>query len=212
VERVLADEKTTTSPARGLSVRIHLLDGIADGLRIIERASSTIQALACPRGRFRDAKSRPEFCKPGVYLLTGPTEAVGRQRLYVGEGDPVLPRLEQHYSKKRFWSKFLLFVSKNDCLHKAHVQFLESRLMALAALGGRCELDNGNTPLPPSLSDADLAEGQAFLDEALLLTRLSGLTIFDQALGAHRQGDGLAGKEMTARDPEGVGESDTGTG
>ncbi len=41
VERVLvlADERTTTPPARGLSVRIHLLDGTAYGLRIIERAA-----------------------------------------------------------------------------------------------------------------------------------------------------------------------------
>jgi hypothetical protein len=129
----------------------------------------------------------------------------------VGEGDPALPRLEQHYVKKRFWSHFLLFVSKNDCLHKAHLQFLESRLTALAALGGRCELDNGNTPLPPSLSDADLAEGEAFLDEVLLLTRLSGLSFFEQAPGAHRE-DGLAGQEMNARGSGGVGTSDSGAG
>ncbi len=125
-------------------------------------------------------KSRGEFARPGVYLLAGQQDADGRQRLYVGEGDPALPRLEHHFYKKDFWFCLLLFTSKTDCLHKAHVQFLESRLAALAALGGRCELDNGNTPLPPSLSETDLAEGEAFLDEVLLLTRLSGLTFFEQ--------------------------------
>lgn len=183
VERVLvlANDMVTTPPLRGLSVRIHLLDGTPDGPRIFERISSTIQALACSRPRFRDVKSRPELKRPGAYLLIGPPAEDGRQPVYVGEGDPVFPRLEQHSCKKDFWTGLLLFSAKNDCLHKAHIQYLESRLTSLAKTSMKCKLYNGNTPELPSLSAPDVAEGQAFLDEALLLSRLLGLSFFEPA-------------------------------
>src|SRR5262249_53706892 len=44
------------------------------------------------------------------------------------EGDPALPRLVRHFATK------------------AHVQYLESRLAALAQEAKRCVLDNGNAP------------------------------------------------------------------
>jgi hypothetical protein len=186
----LSEGTGTQRPRSAITLRIHLLDGTADGLRIIERASSTVQALACPRHRLRGVKSRPEFQKLGVYLLIGAPDASGRQSVYIGEGDAVLPRLEQHNLKKSFWTSLLLFVTKDDGLHKAHGQFLESRLTALAKASGRCKLMNANTPLPPTLSEADLTEGEAFLDEVLLLSRLLGLSFFQgAAIDQHKSGD-----------------------
>jgi hypothetical protein len=184
----LVNERLTTSSPVGLSVRIHLLDGTPDGFRIIERVSSTIQALACPRSRFRDVKSRTEFQKPGTYLLIGPPGEEGRQLLYVGEGDPILPRVESHCCKKDFWTDLILFSAKSDCLHKAHCQFLEARLTALPKASLRYKLQNGNTPELPSLSEADVAEGEAFLGEALLLSRLLGLNFFEQGPGEAGEG------------------------
>jgi hypothetical protein len=134
VERVLvlANETVTTPQPRGLSMRFHLIDGTADGLLIVERAISTRQALACPRPRFRDAKSRPELKKPGVYLLLGEQDVDGRQPLHIGEGAPALTRLEQHASKKLFWTSLVVFCAKDDSMHKAHAQHVEARLTALA--------------------------------------------------------------------------------
>jgi hypothetical protein len=34
--------------------------------------------------------------RTGVYVLVGPPEESGLPRVYVGEGDPIKPRLEQH--------------------------------------------------------------------------------------------------------------------
>jgi len=100
--------------------------------------------------------------------------------IYIGEGDPALPRLEQHFAKKDFWTSLLLFTSKDDNLNKAHVQYLESRLVALARDAKRCVLDNGNTPELPSLSEPDMAEMDGFLEEMLLIYPLLGLMVFEQ--------------------------------
>jgi hypothetical protein len=180
---VVINEAARPTPPRGLCVRLHLLDGTADGLRIMERPTSTLQAVVCPRSRFQAVRGRPEFQKPGTYVLAG------QETLYVGEGDPTLPRLDQHCTKKNFWTSLYLFLSKDESLHKAHAQHLESRLTALARAAARATLDNVNYPQPPSLCEADVAEAESYLDEVLLLSRLLGLNVFEP-VRAEQEGGG----------------------
>ncbi len=42
--------------------------------------------------------------------------------LYIGEDDPVRPRLESHYAHKDFWTWAVFFVAGQAQLNKAHVQ------------------------------------------------------------------------------------------
>jgi hypothetical protein len=88
--------------------------------------------------RFVSLKSRPEWEKPGVYLLVGDGATDDMPRVYVGEGDPVGDRLAQHEKNKDFWSRVVFFTSKDEKLNKAHVQYLESRLTSLAREAKRC--------------------------------------------------------------------------
>src|SRR5207249_1816380 len=99
---------------------------------------------------------------------------------YIGEGDPARPRLETHNARRDFWTSLVLFTSKDENLNKAHVQYLESRLVALARDAKRCVLENSNTPQLPSLSEADAAELEAFLDEMLLIFPVLGVVAFEQ--------------------------------
>jgi len=82
-------------------------------------------------------KARPELQQTGVYLLLGPRPDGEGELLYVGEGDPILPRLQDHQSKKDFWTRAIGFVAVGGLLNKAHVQFLEARLIALARAAKR---------------------------------------------------------------------------
>jgi hypothetical protein len=70
-------------------------------------------------------------------------------------------------------------VSKDEYLNKAHIQFLEARLISLAAGAKRCELDNGKQPSLPSMSEADIAEAEAFLKEMLICFPVLGLNVFE---------------------------------
>jgi hypothetical protein len=168
-----------TAP-KGFTIRIFVPGDSVDGLRIIEKSNWTGRGLVCPRSQFVASKARSDFGRTGVYVLLGPGMLGTLPKVYIGEGDPARPRLEQHYSRKDFWTTVVLFVSKDENLNKAHIQYLESRLVTLAAEANRCELENGNAPALPSLSEIDAAEAEGFLREMLLCFPIIGVNVFEK--------------------------------
>ena len=163
------------------SIKIFVPGGNPDGLRTIEKSNWSGAGIVIPRALMGEAKGRPELTRTGVYVLIGPPEESGLPSVYVGEGDPIKPRLEQHAVKKDFWTSCIAFTSKDENLNKAHVQYIESRLITCAADAKRCVLDNGNVPALPSLSDADAADAEGFLLEMLLCFPVLGLGVFSAA-------------------------------
>jgi hypothetical protein len=166
---------------KGFSVRPFLPTGDPEGVKIIEKSNWTGTGLVIPRTLFGESRSRPEFQRAGVYLLIGPNETSQLPRAYIGEGDPIGPRLDQHVRTKDFWTHTVAFTSKDQNLNKAHVQLLESRLVKLAKSAKRCVLDNGKSPQSPSLSEADMAEVDGFLADVLLCLPVLGYGFFEPA-------------------------------
>lgn len=172
---------------RGFSVHVFLPSGDPDGVKVVEKDNWTGRGLVIPRVMFAATRDRDELRRTGVYLLVGPSEESSLPMLYVGEGDPVKARLDQHASKKDFWTHAVVFTSKDQNLNKAHVQHLESRLVELAAAAKRTVLDNGNEPQPPSLSEADVAAVEGFLDDLLLCLPILGYGFFETIPNAQGQ-------------------------
>jgi hypothetical protein len=164
---------------RAFSVRLFLPDGDPDGIKTVEKSNWTGKGLVIPRSLFAETRSRAELGCTGVYILVGPDEKSQLPRVYVGEGDPIGPRLDQHAKNKDFWTQAVGFTSKDQNLNKAHIQFLEYRLIDLAKIAKRCVLDNANTPQPPSLSEADIAEAEGFLEDILLCLPVLGYGFFE---------------------------------
>ena len=90
------------SATKAFTLRIFVVDGDPDGLRVVDRTNWNGKALVFPRTLLPSVKQRPEFVQTGVYLLIGPRPDGEGDMLYVGEGDPVRPRLESHYAQKDF--------------------------------------------------------------------------------------------------------------
>lgn len=168
----------TVSPP--FSLRIFVADGDPDGLRIVERSNWIGKAIVFPRTLLPVVKQRNEFNQTGVYLLIGPREDGEGEMLYIGEGDPIRPRLESHYAQKDFWNRAVFFVAGPGQLNKAHVQFLEARLIQLARVAKRMPLDNANQPGEPTLSEADAADMGVFLDNLLGILPVIGIPAFEQ--------------------------------
>lgn len=163
----------------GASIRIFLADGTADGVWVVEKSNWTGKALMAPRSRYSDLKARRDLDGPGVYVLVGPTESgVPPTRVYIGETDDLRQRLDSHQRSKEFWTRVVVFTSKDDNLNKAHIRYLEARLLELAVAAQRAELENGNAGGLPSLSEPDTAEAEAFLREMLLVYPVLGITAF----------------------------------
>jgi hypothetical protein len=161
-------------------VRIFVPSGEPEALRIVEKSNWTGQGLVFPRSLFGEARQRQELRRTGVYVLWGPGDDGELSRVYVGEGDTVLPRLDLHAKNKDFWTHAVVFTSKDQNLNKAHGQYLEARLVALANEAKRCEMDNGNVPQLPALSEADEADAEGFLADLLLCLPVVGVTFFEK--------------------------------
>jgi hypothetical protein len=194
------------SRGSGFSVRIFVPSGEPEGLRIVEKSNWTGQGVVFPRALFGEVRQRAELKRTGVYVLWGPTDSGQLARVYVGEGDAVLPRLDQHAKSKDFWTHAVVFTSKDQNFNKAHGQYLESRLVALAADAKRCELDNGNAPQAPALSEADVADAEGFLADLLLCLPVVGVTFFDKPKAATPTARDLVlrAKGIEARGVDGV--------
>lgn len=158
------------------TLSLFLADGTAEGLKIIEKSNWNGCGLVCPRVLFPQHKTREELTKPGVYLLVGKSddEGVGR-RLYIGEGDPTISRVSSHYREKDWWNEVIVFTAKDQTLNKAFVQFFEAELVQKAVKTGRYQIENGNRPIKPSLSEKDRAICEGFMRELLLCLPILGI-------------------------------------
>lgn len=168
------------------SIRMFLPDGEPDGLRLIEKSNWTGLGVVFSRSGYKEALKREEFQYTGVYVLVGTSEESSLPTIYIGEGDPVRPRLDSHYAKKDFWNWGVFFVTSNQSLNKAHVKYLESRLIQQAKEAKQCNLDNANDSSKPTLSEADVADMKSFIQDMLKVFPLIGLSVFekpDQARG-----------------------------
>lgn len=165
------------------TIRIFLADGTPHGIRILDKSNWTGRGVEFSRIDWPRARVRPDFGKPGVYVLIGDGDD-GRMRVYVGEADVLGTRIAQHYSgpgAKEFWTRAIAFVSTNDSLNKAHVRYIESRLVGLANHAKRCHLENTTTPNETKLSEYDRAEAESFLEDMLLIYPLVGIEAFTPA-------------------------------
>lgn len=152
----------------GRSIRIFLADGSPTGLRHVEIANWTGQALACPRSRFSELFRWEESKRPGVYFLFESSSAENNLA-YIGESEDVFKRLADHDRKKDFWNEVIIFTSKDENLTKGHIKYLESRLVEVSKSADRYQLENGNTPTRSSLPRADTAAMEEFIDNIRLI-------------------------------------------
>lgn len=134
------------------TIKLFLPHGDAKSLRTAEISNWSGKAIAAPRTELEQLFSREELDKPGVYILLGTDPDSNAPRAYVGEAEVLRDRFKQHKAKE-FWVAAIAFVSKDENLTKAHVRYLESRILAEAMSIGRYVLDQnqaGGSKLPES--------------------------------------------------------------
>ena len=161
------------------SLQIFLPFGEPAGLRIVDRANWTGQGIAFPRGRVKQALAAEELQRTGVYILWNRDEAQPAPQVYVGQGERVSDRIRSHDREKDFWTDAVAFTTKDDSLNRAHVLYLESRLIQIAAEAGRCTLENGNAPTLPNIGQAATADTERYLDDLLACLPIIGVRFFE---------------------------------
>lgn len=163
----------------GRSVKLYLADGKSTGILTAEIMNWTGHVLAAPRTRFEGVLSRLELKRTGVYLLIGPDDdGSDLTKVYVGEGDEIGKRLYAHNKDKEFWERFVAVTSKDMNLTKAHVRYLEGRLLTILTDAKKAKIENKDMPQFDLLPEADIADMEAFLTEIQLVFPVIGIDFF----------------------------------
>lgn len=162
--------------ATGRSVRLYLAEGSPTGILTAEIVNWTGHVLSAPRTRLDAALKREELKRTGVYLLFGDEFGSDLPSVYVGEGDEVATRLYNHAKdeQKAFWERFIAVTNKDMNLTKAHVKFLEGRLISMLKDAKKCEVRNKTEPTFDKLPEADISDMESFLEELKIILPVVG--------------------------------------
>jgi hypothetical protein len=143
------------------TIKLFLPLGDPKSLRTAEISNWNGKAVAAPRTELDHLMARHEVEQAGVYILTGTDPETGKPQAYVGEAEIIRDRLKQHKARD-FWVQVIIFISKDENLTKAHIRYLEGRLIEDAAKAERVELTN-NQSSGARLPESDREDMEVFL-------------------------------------------------
>jgi len=159
----------------GRSLELYFADGTPDGILTAEMFGWTGHVLKVPRLRLQAGLKRPEAAFTGVYFLIGATEE--GEKAYIGEAESIARRIKDHDSKRDWWTDAILVTTSADVLNKAHVKYLEARLIERAREANATVLENGVQPEGSSLNEAATANMGAFLDNLQIVLPAIGVNL-----------------------------------
>ena len=164
----------------GRSVRLFLAEGTPTGVLTAEIVNWTGHVISAPRTKLEVALKRDEIRKTGVYILYGSPLDAELPKVYVGEGDDISARLTAHSKdeNKAFWERFVAITNKDMNLTKAHVKYLESRLIAKLKDAKKSEVINKTEPSFDKLPEADISDMEAFLEQLQIVLPVIGVDFF----------------------------------
>src|SRR2546426_8653205 len=155
------------------TIKLFLVHGDAKRLRTAALSNWTGKAVAAPRSELDSLLAREEAGKSGVYFLTGTDPESGKPTVYVGEAESMRDRLRGHLDKD-FWNHVLFFISTDENLTKAHVRYLEGRLIEQAKSAGRVVVKNSQSS-GSRLPESDREDMEIFLERIHQLMPVLGV-------------------------------------
>lgn len=164
------------------TIKIFLVHGDPKRLRVGGLSNWTGKAVAGPRSEFDGVLTREESEKSGVYFLTGTDPESGKPAIYIGEAENVRDRVKSHLDKD-FWNQIVFFVSTDENLTKAHVRYLEGKLIEKARAAGRALVTNGQTS-GAKLPESDREDMEVFFEKINQLLPVLGVELLVPSSGA----------------------------
>lgn len=132
-----------------------------------------------PRSNLSYLNTQEKLQKPAFYILPGEDEST-KPQAYIGETENFKERVKEHDSKKAFWQKALIFVSKDADMTKVDVQYLEHKAIAEAKKANAFVLsDNKQIPKAPNLPEHQQDSMDEFFEDVKFLASFIGCNIFD---------------------------------
>jgi len=173
------------------TLKIFLVFGDPKRLRTAELSNWTGKAVAGPRSEFEKVLEREETLNPGVYFLTGIDPDTNKSAIYIGEAESIGDRIKSHLSKD-FWNNIAFFITKDENLTKAHIRYIEGRLIEIAKSADRSVVMNSQGS-GAKLPEPDREDMEVFLEKMQQVLPVLRIEAFVQAAS---KVEGEAEKEM----------------
>jgi hypothetical protein len=158
------------------TLKIYLAFGDPKRLRTAELSNWTGKAVAGPRSEFEKVLAREESLNSGVYFLTGTDPDTNKSAIYIGEAECIRDRIKSHLSKD-FWNNITFFITKDENLTKAHIRYIEGRLIEVAKSAGRSVVMNSQSS-GAKLPESDREDMEVFLVKMQQVLPVLGIEAF----------------------------------
>lgn len=162
------------------TIKLFLPHGDAKSLHTAEIINWTLKAIAAPRTEIESLLARDELSRAGVYILIGSQPETDAPFAYIGESEILKIRLQQHKDKE-FWVSAIAFTSTDGNLTKAHVRYLEARLIEETKKARRFRLDQ-NDSSGANLPESDRGDMEVFLSRIRQLLPVLGCDLLTPIL------------------------------
>lgn len=164
------------SVAKAKTINLLLHEGDLSGVISMEDSSwNSGELYSAPRESVAELLETDACKKYGVYLL------LSKDRVYVGQSSDLSKRINQHIVGKDWWESVVILTTQSDSLTHTDIDYLESVLIEKAKSIGKLDCDNknkGNNPKVDKFREVFLGQ---YLDEALFLMQLIGITVFSDS-------------------------------
>jgi hypothetical protein len=169
----------------GKKITIYMIDGTPEGAKTFEIGNWSGKAISSPRSNVKSVIERDEFDNSGIYILRS-TEGSNDydDAIYIGEAESLRIRIKQHLSGDKDFDSLICFLSKDDMLTKAHIKYLESRLVSIASEAKSSEIMNSNQPTLSKLSEADISDMEYFIEQIALILPVAGIRSLISAIAS----------------------------
>ena len=147
----------------GKTITTYFIDGDPKGTQYSFISNKICQMFVIPRFNLEYLNEQEKLHKPAFYILTGEDETT-KPQAYIGETENFKERIEDHDYKKTFCPKALVFVSKDEDMTKADVQYLEYKAIAEAKKANTFVLnENKQVPKAPNFPNINGTPWTSFL-------------------------------------------------
>lgn len=166
------------------TLKIFLVYGDPKRLRTVELSNWTGKVVAGPRSQFDRVLEREESLNSGIYFLTGVDPDTNKKVIYIGEAECIRERVKSHLSKD-YWNNIAFFISKDENLTKAHIRYLEGKLIEIAKEAGRAIVMNSQGS-GSKLPESDREDMEVFLEKVQQILPVLGVESFVKAGGREK--------------------------
>lgn len=172
--------------ARGKSINLYLMDGVANGRIKCTLANWTGVAYKIPITELDKCREREDLKWSGVYFLFGKLDETEKGVVYIGQagvrknGEGILNRLYEHKRnrEKDYWNEAVVFTTSNNSFGPTEISYLENRFCNLALEINRYLVKNGNDPSPGHITEEKESELEEFIENAKLIMGTLGHKVF----------------------------------